>query len=346
VNLTARRASRRTLPLLVVALSLAAPPARAAGPATPPPVQLLNVSYDPTRELYEAVNVAFAARWKEQTGQDVSVRQSHGGSGKQARSVIDGLEADVVTLALPQDLDAISRVGLIKPGWRARLPDGASPYTSTIVFLVRKGNPKGIHDWTDLVKPGVELVTPNPKTGGGSRLVYLAAWGAELARTGGDQAKARELARALYRNVIVLDTGARGSATTFLERRLGDVLLTWENEALLAAKRLGSDVEIVAPPVSILAEPPVAVVDAAVDSHGTRAVAEAYLRFLWTDEGQAIAAAHFYRPRRSTRAGAGQAPTFLPVKTFTVEERFGSWDEAQRLHFADGGTFDQIYEKQ
>jgi sulfate transport system substrate-binding protein len=324
--------------LLVAALCTA------AAHAAPPPVKLLNVSYDPTRELYEAVNTAFAAQWKSKTGQELTVQQSHGGSGKQARAVIEGLEADVVSLAIPQDLDAISRAGLIKPGWRTRLPDSASPYTSTIVFVVRKGNPKGIRDWQDLIKPGVALVTPNPKTGGGSRLVYLAAWGAELTRTGGDQAQARDFTRALYQNVLVLDTGARGSATTFLERKLGDVLLTWENEALLAKAKLGGEVEVVLPGVSVLAEPPVAVVDAVAEKRGTSAVAKAYLEFLWSEEGQKIAADHFYRPRLASVA-AQHPGRFAPIKTFTVDALFGSWDAAQEKHFADGGTFDQIFEK-
>src|SRR5512141_2219566 len=279
--------------LVVAAVAtLAGPPARAA------PVQLLNVSYDPTRELYEAVNGAFARQWKARTGQDVVVKQSHGGSGKQARAVVDGLEADVVTLALAYDVDAVSRAGLLPADWQRRLPQNASPYTSTIVFLVRKGNPKGIRGWDDLVKPGVSVITPNPKTSGGARWNYLAAWAHALDRSGGSEAVARAFVKALYRNVPVLDSGARGSTTTFVERGIGDVLLAWENEAFLAVEQLGKGkFEIVTPRSSILAEPPVAVVDANVEKHGTRAVAQAYLEFLYSPEGQELAARSFYRPR-------------------------------------------------
>jgi sulfate transport system substrate-binding protein len=334
-------------PRFLLAASLASALLAAAVPApslAAAEVSLLNVSYDPTRELYEAVDTAFAASWKARTGQVVKIRQSHGGSGKQARSVIDGLEADVVTLALAQDLDAISRKGLLDKDWRKRFPDGASPYTSTIVFLVRKGNPKGIRDWSDLVRPGVQVITPNPKTGGGSRIVFLGAYGYALRRDGGDPAKATEFVRALYRNVPVLDSGARGSTTTFVERGIGDVLLTWENEALLALQKLGADqVAVVVPPVSILAEPPVAVVDQVAARRGTTEVARAYLGFLYTEEGQEIAARNHYRPRSPTVA-ARHAATFAKLSLFTVEEVFGDWDRAQATHFADGGTFDQIYD--
>ncbi|HEY6005601.1 MAG TPA: sulfate ABC transporter substrate-binding protein [Anaeromyxobacter sp.] len=306
-------------------------------------VQLLNVSYDPTRELYEAVNAAFAKQWKARTGQDLVVKQSHGGSGKQARAVIDGLEADVVTLALAYDVDAVAKAGLVAPGWQKRLPGNASPYTSTIVFLVRKGNPKGLRDWDDLVKPGVAVITPNPKTSGGARWNYLAAFAHALRKPGGDEAKAREFVRALYKNVPVLDSGARGSTTTFVERGIGDVLLAWENEAFLAVEQLGKGrLEIVVPGASILAEPPVAVVDRNVDKHGTRAVAQAYLEFLYSPEGQEIAARSFYRPR-DPQVAARHAARFPKVELFTVDTVFGGWQRAQATHFADGGVFDQIY---
>jgi sulfate/thiosulfate transport system substrate-binding protein len=308
------------------------------------PVQLLNVSYDPTRELYEDVNSTFARRWKEQKGQDVTIKQSHGGSGKQARAVVDGLEADVVTLALAYDVDALVPGGLLPAGWQTRLKDNSAPYTSTIVFLVRKGNPKGIKDWDDLVKEGVSVITPNPKTSGGARWNYLAAWGYELKRVGGDEAKAKEFVGKLFKNVPVLDAGARGSTTTFVEREIGDVLLTWENEALLAVNQLGKDrFEIVAPSLSILAEPPVSVVDKVVDKRGTRAVAQAYLEFLYTEEGQRIAAKHFYRPRLASVA-AETAGVFPKVTLFSIDEVFGGWQKAQKAHFSDGGTFDQIYQ--
>jgi sulfate/thiosulfate transport system substrate-binding protein len=308
-------------------------------------VTLLNVSYDPTRELYEDVNRAFSASWLKQHGEKLSIKQSHGGSGKQARSVIDGLEADVVTLGLAYDIDAIARAGLIAPGWVQRLPNNSAPYTSTIVFLVRKGNPRGIKDWNDLVKPDVKVITPNPKTSGGARWNYLAAWGYGLAAGGGDEARARELVAALYRNVPVLDSGARGATTTFVERGIGDVLVAWENEALLVVRTIRpGEFEIVVPSVSILAEPPVAVVDKVVDKRGSRALAEAYLAFLYTDEGQDIAARHFYRPRLEAMAQK-YAANFPDVKLITVDDVFGGWAKAQKVHFDDGGTFDAIYGK-
>jgi len=329
--------------LLAIAGGLLAGAApRVACGAPPAAVSLLNVSYDPTRELYEEVNAAFARDWKTRTGQEVSIRQSHGGSGKQARAVIDGLEADVVTLALAYDVAAIEKAGLVQPGWESRLPDRASPYTSTIVFLVRKGNPKGIRDWADLVKPGVGVITPNPKTSGGARWNYLAAWGAELQRTG-DAAQARDFVHRLYRNVPVLDSGARGSTTTFVERGIGDVLLSWENEAVLAVNKLGKDrLEIVVPAASILAEPPVAVVDKVAARRGTATVAQAYLQFLYSEAGQEIAARNYYRPRLASVA-ARHARTFQPVKLFTIDQVFGGWQKAQPEHFGDGGLFDQIY---
>jgi sulfate/thiosulfate-binding protein len=307
-------------------------------------VTLLNVSYDPTRELYEAVNSAFAAHWKAKTGQTVTIKQSHGGSGKQGRAVIDGLQADVVTLALAYDIDAIHEKGKLLPAnWQSRLPSNSSPYNSTIVFLVRKGNPKKIKDWDDLIRPGVSVITPNPKTSGGARWNYLAAWGHALRKPGGDEAKAKDFVGRLFKNVPVLDSGARGSTTTFVHRGIGDVLVAWENEALLAVNELGKDkFEIVAPSVSILAEPPVAVVDKVVDKRGTRSVAQAYLEFLYTDEGQAIAAKHYYRPR-STVITASYTQQFPQVRLFTIDEVFGGWQKAQKMHFADGGVFDQIY---
>jgi sulfate/thiosulfate-binding protein len=326
--------------LAVVAAALGAgAPARAAAAEA----RLLNVSYDPTRELYDAVNAAFARQWKAKTGQDVTVKQSHGGSGKQARSVIDGLEADVVTLALAYDVDAIAKAGLLPADWQKRLPQNASPYTSTIVFLVRKGNPKGIRDWDDLVKPGVQVITPNPKTSGGARWNYLAAWAHALKKGNGDEAKAKEFVRALFKNVPVLDSGARGSTTTFAERGIGDVLLAWENEAFLAAERLGKgQLEIVVPKLSILAEPPVAVVEKNAERHGTKAVAQAYLEFLYGAEGQELAARHFYRPRDPAVA-ARYASKFPKIDLVTVDGIFGGWQKAQATHFGDGGVFDQIY---
>jgi sulfate/thiosulfate-binding protein len=312
---------------------------------TPKPVTLLNVSYDPTRELYEDFNQQFAAYWKNKTGQEVTVRQSHGGSGKQARSVIDGLEADVVTLALAYDIDQISeKGGLLPANWQSRLPNNSSPYTSTIVLLVRKGNPKHIRDWSDLAKPGVSVVTPNPKTSGGARWNYLAAWAWALRQPGGSEASAKDFVTRLYRNVPVLDAGARGATTTFVERGIGDVLIAWENEALLAIKELGpGKFEVVAPSLSILAEPPVAVVDKIANKHGTREVANAYLQYLYSDAGQEIAARHFYRPRNAAMATKYQAQ-FPTVKLVTIDEVFGGWKKAHATHFADGGTFDQIYQ--
>jgi sulfate/thiosulfate-binding protein len=314
-------------------------------PPAPKPVTLLNVSYDPTRELYEDFNKQFAGYWKNKTGQDVTIRQSHGGSGKQARSVIDGLEADVVTLALAYDIDQIAdKAGSLPSDWQKRLPDNSSPYTSTIVLLVRKGNPKGIHDWGDLAKPGVSVITPNPKTSGGARWNYLAAWAWALRQPGGNEAKAKDFVSRLYKNVPVLDAGARGSTTTFVERGIGDVLIAWENEALLAIKELGpGKFEVVAPSLSILAEPPVAVVDKVARKHGTTEVARAYLEYLYTAEGQEIAARHFYRPRMPTVA-AKYANQFPKMTLVTVDEVFGGWKKAQATHFADGAFFDQIYQ--
>ena len=312
-------------------------------PAEAKKISILNVSYDPTRELYQDVNAAFAATWKAKTGDDLTVQQSHAGSGKQARAVADGLEADVVTLALAYDIDTLASSGLIAADWQKRLPENSCPYTSTIVFLVRKGNPKAIKDWDDLVKPGVSVITPNPKTSGGARWNYLAAWGYALRRFGNDPAKAQAFVAALFKNVPVLDTGARGSTVTFVERGLGDVLIAWENEALLAMKELGSGkLELVAPSVSILAEPPVAVVDKIVAKHGTKEVAEAYLKFLYSDRGQAIAAERFYRPRNAAVA-ARFASQFPKLEMFTVDKVFGGWRSAQKIHFADGGVFDQLY---
>jgi len=304
-------------------------------------VTLLNVSYDPTRELYADVDRAFAAAWKAKTGQAVTIEQSHGGSGKQARAVIDGLDADVVTLALGGDVDAIAARGLIAADWQDRLPAGSAPYTSTIVFLVRKGNPKAIADWDDLIAPGVQVITPNPKTSGGARWSYLAAWGYALERNAGDAAAAQAFVARLYGNVPVLDSGARGATTTFVEREIGDVLLAWENEARLAVDKLGPDrLEIVVPSVSILAEPPVAVVDHTVDRRGTREVATAYLEFLYTPAGQALAAEHYYRPRDTAAAPAGRFPA---LRLFTIDQVFGGWGQAQARHFAEGGVFDRIY---
>jgi sulfate transport system substrate-binding protein len=302
---------------------------------------LLNVSYDPTRELYQDFNNAFATYWKKTSKQELAVKQSHGGSGKQARSVIDGLEADVVTLALAYDIDAIAEKGILKADWQKRLPNNSAPYTSTIVFLVRKGNPKNIKDWGDLVKPGISVITPNPKTSGGARWNYLAAWGYALKQKGGNDAKAEEFVKALFKNVPVLDSGARGSTNTFVQRGLGDVLLAWENEAFLAVNELGKDkFEIVTPSLSILAEPPVTVVDSVVDRRGTRKVAEAYLKYLYTKEGQQIAAKHYYRPvDKKIAAAASKLPK---LKLFTIDEQFGGWKKAQKTHFSDGGVFDRI----
>ena len=306
---------------------------------------LLNVSYDPTRELYQDYNKAFAKHWKETTGEVVSLRQSHGGSGKQARSVIDGLDADVVTLALAYDIDAIRQFNLIPQDWQQRLPNQSSPYTSTIVFLVRKGNPKKITDWNDLIKPGVGVVTPNPKTSGGARWNYLAAWSYALKQPGGNDATAKNFVKSLYANVKVLDSGARGATTSFAERGIGDVLLAWENEAYLALKELGPDkFEIVTPSVSILAEPPVAVVDKVVDKKGTRKVATAYLEYLYSPEGQDIAGKHYYRPTDRVVA-AKYASQFSKLNLVTIAEVFGSWQVVQKKHFSDGGVFDQIIVK-
>jgi sulfate/thiosulfate-binding protein len=305
------------------------------------PVTLLNVSYDPTRELYQEINAAFAAHWKSSGGQEATIQQSHGGSGKQARSVIDGLEADVVTLALAYDIDAIAKAGLLPATWQQRLPHNSTPYSSTIVFLVRKGNPKGIRDWADLGKPGVSVITPNPKTSGGARWNYLAAWGSVL-KAGGDEAQARDLLSRIFRNVPVLDTGARGSTVTFVERGIGDVLIAWENEARLSQKELGAGkLEIVTPSRSILAEPPVAVVDKIADRRGTRKVAEAYLNFLYSPEGQAIAAKNFYRPHDAAALAKAQVD-FPKLELFTIDELFGGWKKAQEKHFAEGGEFDRL----
>lgn len=309
-------------------------------------IKLLNVSYDPTRELYQDYNVAFAKYWKAKTGDDVSISASHGGSGKQARAIIDGLEADVTTLALAADIDALATKGdLVPANWQTRLKHNSSPYTSTIVFLVRKGNPKTVKDWGDLVKPSVAVITPNPKTSGGARWNYLAAWGYALKNNSNDQAKAQEFVAKLYANVPVLDSGARGSTTTFVERGIGDVLLAWENEAFLAVKELGPDkFDIVIPSLSILAEPPVTVVDKNVDKHGTRKVAEAYLQYLYTPEGQEIAANNFYRPT-DKKVAKKYAKQFPKVELITIDEVFGGWTKAQETHFADGDVFDQIYAK-
>jgi sulfate transport system substrate-binding protein len=305
-------------------------------------VSLLDVSYDPTRELYVDFNKAFAAAYQKETGKSVEIKQSHGGSGSQARAVIDGLQADVVTLALAYDIDAIAAKGLIKPDWQKRLPLNSSPYTSTIVFLVRKGNPKGIKDWDDLIKPGVAVITPNPKTSGGARWNYLAAWGYAL-KTYGSADKAKQFVADLYKNVPVLDTGARGATVTFVERGVGDVLLAWENEAFLAQREFGKDkFEIVAPPLSILAEPPVAIVDSVADKKGTRAVAEAYLKYWYTKEGQEIAAKNSYRPRDPEISKAYEK-FFAKVDLFTIDDVFGGWTKAQKEHFSEGGVFDQIY---
>ena len=305
---------------------------------------LLNVSYDPTRELYQDINAAFAASWNAKTGDTVTIHQSHGGSGKQARAVIDGLEADVVTLALAGDVDAIAASGLLPKSWQARLPGNSAPYTSTIVFLVRKGNPKNIKTWDDLARPGVSVITPNPKTSGGARWNYLAAWGYALRKPGGDAAKARDLVTRIFKNVPILDTGARGSTVTFVEREIGDVLLAWENEALYAARDLKKDkLEIVVPGTSILAEPSVALVDKVATRHKTKPVAQAYLEFLYTPEGQAICARRYYRPRLASVA-AKFAEQFPKLDLFTIDEVFGGWAKAQAQHFADGAVFDQIYQ--
>jgi sulfate/thiosulfate transport system substrate-binding protein len=335
-----RRASREyfwfALALMVIVMTSVAHAAT---------VKLLNVSYDPTRELYEDYNKAFAAYWKGKTGDTVAVNQSHGGSGKQARSVIEGLEADVVTLALAYDIDALAtQGGLIPANWQTRLPNNSTPYTSTIVFLVRKGNPKNIHDWGDLARPGVSVITPSPKTSGGARWNYLAAWAWALKQPGGNDASAEAFVKKLYHNVPVLDSGARGATVTFVERGIGDVLLAWENEAFLAVRELGSaKVEVVAPSLSIVAEPPVSIVDQNVDQHGTRKVAEEYLKYLYSKEGQEIVAKHFYRPREPAIA-AKYANQFQNIpQLVTIDAVFGGWTKAQATHFADHGTFDRIY---
>ena len=310
------------------------------------PINLLNVSYDPTRELYKDFNQAFAKHWKDKTGQAVTVQQSHGGSGKQARAVIDGLEADVVTLALAYDIDALHENGaLVAADWQTRLPNNSTPYTSTIVFLVRKGNPKAIKDWDDLARPGVEVITPNPKTSGGARWNYLAAWGYALRKNAGDDTKARRFVTQLYHNVPVLDSGARGSTTTFAQRGMGDVLLAWENEAILIGEEIGKDkIETVYPSISILAEPPVTVVDKVADKHGTRKAAQGYLEYLYSPEGQEIAARHGYRPRLKAVADK-YAKRFPKIELLTIDGAFGGWAKAQKTHFADGGIFDQIMQE-
>jgi len=328
----------RSLTLSALALALAAV-------ASAKTITLLNVSYDPTRELYADYNPVFAKYWKAKTGDNVVVKQSHGGSGAQARSVIDGLQADVVTLALAADIDALHEHGhLLAADWQKRLPENSSPYTSTIVLLVRKGNPKGIKDWNDIIKPGVSIVVPNPKTSGGARWAYLAAWG-YAERKYGSKEKAKEFITDVYKHVPVLDSGARGSTTTFVERQIGDVLLAWENEAFLAVKEFGADkFEIVVPSVSILAEPPVAVVDRVVKRKGTAEVAQAYLQYLYSDEGQDVAGRNYYRPR-NPQIAAKYAHVFPALELFTIADAFGGWTEAQKTHFADGGIFDQIYQK-
>jgi sulfate/thiosulfate-binding protein len=321
---------------LVLGVAVGVPVAHAA--------ELLNVSYDPTRELYQAFNAAFAKHWKAATGENVTIKQSHGGSGKQARAVVEGLEADVVTLALAGDIDALAKNGgLIPADWQKRRPQNSSPYASTIIFLVRKGNPKAIKDWSDLARNGVEVVTPNPKTSGGARWNYLAAWGYALKQPGGNEDKAKDFVAKIYKNTKVLDSGARGSTTTFVQRGVGDVLIAWENEAYLTIKELGADkFEIVTPMISILAEPPVAVVDKYADKHGTRQVAEAYLDYLYSEEGQDIAGKHFYRPR-DAKVAEKYKGQFAKLRLFTIDEIFGGWTKAQETHFKDGGVFDQIY---
>ncbi len=341
---TAAFAQKGRAMLLALAALLAGPGVVAPARAADKPVTLLNVSYDPTRELYRDLNTAFAQDWKQKNNQTVIIKQSHGGSGKQARAVIDGLEADVVTLALAYDIDAMAAKGKLLPAdWQTRLPSNSAPHTSTIVFVVRKGNPKGIKDWDDLVKPGVGLVPANPKTSGGARWTYLAAYGAALKRNNGDEAKAKEYITQFYRNAPILDTGARGATTTFIQRRIGDVLVGWESEALIALHELGKgQFEIVVPPVSILAEPPVALVDKVVKKRGTEAIARAYLDFLYTEAGQEIAAKHYFRPRLESVARQ-HAGRFAQVNLFTIDEVFGGWAKAQKIHLAEGGIFDGIY---
>jgi sulfate/thiosulfate transport system substrate-binding protein len=328
----------KTLPALILSVAIGLTTTNAKE------IRLLNVSYDPTRELYTEFNAAFAKHWKEKTGDTVIIQQSHGGAGKQARSVIDGLQADVVTLALAYDIDMIAEKAKLLPvDWQKRLPHNSAPYTSTIVFLVRKGNPKGIKDWDDLVRPGILVITPNPKTSGGARWNYLAAWAFALEKNGNDEAKAREFITRLFKNVPVLDSGARGATTTFAQRGIGDVFLSWENEAFLAIKEFGADkLEIVLPSLSVLAEPPVTLVDRNARRKGTEAVAQAYLEYLYSDEGQEIAGKHFYRPR-SEKAAAKYATQFTQVRLITIDDVFGGWQKAQKTHFADGGIFDQIF---
>ena len=334
---------RRDFIKIPLAAALGAAMSLAALPSLAQQLTLLNVSYDPTRELYVEFNQAFAKYWKAKTGQEVAIKQSHGGSGKQARSIIDGLEADIATLALAGDTDALAKNGgRVKPDWQKRLPHNASPYTSTIVFVVRAGNPKGIKDWDDLVRPGISVITPNPKTSGGARWNYLAAWEFAKRKYGGD-AKAKEFVARLYNNVPVLDTGARGSTITFAQRNQGDVLIAWESEAWLLDKEFGTKTDVIVPPLSILAEPAVAVVDRNVDRKGTRAVAEEYLKYLYSEEGQDIIGRHFYRPAASARAQAKYARQFPKLELFTIDQAFGGWEKAGREHFADNGLFDQVY---
>ena len=334
---------RRHFIKIPLATALVGSLALSALPSLAQPITLLNVSYDPTRELYVDFNQAFAKHWKAQTGQDVAIQQSHGGSGKQARSILDGLSADVATLALAGDTDALRSSGqLIPKDWQKRLPHNASPYTSTIVLVVRKGNPKAIKDWDDLVKPGVSVITPNPKTSGGARWNYLAAWEFAKRKYGGD-AQAKDFVQKLYANVPVLDTGARGSSITFSQRGQGDVFISWENEAYLLKKEFGDKIDIVAPSISILAEPAVTVVDKNVDKKGTRTVAEAYLKYLYSEAGQDIAGKHFYRPAVSDKARAKYAAQFPKLNLFTIDDAFGGWEQAAKVHFADGASFDQIY---
>lgn len=323
--------------ILVAGLVAALPLARAEA-------TLLNVSYDPTREFYQDYNALFAREWQARTGEVPNLRQSHGGSGKQARAVIDGLEADVVTLALAYDIDVIAeKTALLPKDWQARLPHNSAPYTSTVVFLVRKGNPKGIRDWNDLVRPGIAVITPNPKTSGGARWNYLAAWGYALSQPGGNAERARDFVARLFKNVPVLDSGARGATNTFVQRGLGDVLLAWENEALLAQNELGPDkFEIVTPSVSILAEPPVAVVDGVARKHGSAKLARAYLEYLYSPAGQKLAAQHYFRPVEPRHADAKDLARLAKLKLFTVDKVFGGWQAAQKIHFADGGVLDQI----
>ena len=326
--------------ILVLAVSFLIPAADARAQKT-----LLNVSYDPTRELYREFNSAFIKHWQAKTGEKLAFKQAHGGSGSQARAVIDGLEADVVKLALAGDVDAVANKGLIAADWQKRLPQNSAPYTSTIVFLVHKGNPKGIRDWSDLIKPGVSVITPNPKSSGGARWNYLAAWAYQLARSDRNPAKAKDFVAALYKNVAVLDAAARGSTTTFVERGIGDVLISWENEAFLAVNELGKDkFEIIVPSISILAEPSVAVVDKVIDRRGTRAIAQAYLEHLYGAEGQEIAAKNYYRPRLAA-VSKKYAKSFTQVKLFTIDEVFGGWGKAGKEHFADGGHFDRMYQQ-